>query len=347
MEPKPEIKNETQAPTNEFIIEDENNYKYKIFLELKDKTAIITLINSGIYNTYKYQCIITLESLKQKSDKFSLLKSLDNFRNFFYEKLKNKEIKLISKDNIKILELTFEIFCEKEMINFQLEKINIEKEDLLEKICNEINQLREKYEKVEEENIKLKAEIEDMKNKYEELNKELIIKERYPLFDNKTQYDFIIKTLNERLKRKISDLNNIYQATKDGDSNANFHSKCDGHSNTLIVIKSKNNNTFGAFTSLAYHSLNGQFYYDTNAFLFSLDNLEIYEISTKDKSVWIGSSYAVLFGAGHDIYLPNGCLSAQCNSAQSSYNYKGKSNALTGGSNFYTKDYVVYQVLFE
>ena len=171
----------------------------------------------------------------------------------------------------------------KELINFELEKIDFKKEDLLEKICNEINQLREKYEKVEEENIKLKAEIEDMKNKYEELNKELIIKERYPLFDNKTQYDFIIKTLNERLKRKISDLNNIYQATKDGDSNANFHSKCDGHSNTLIVIKSKNNNTFGAFTSLAYHSLNGQYYYDTNAFLFSIDNLEIYEISTKDK----------------------------------------------------------------
>ena len=224
MEPKPEIKNETQAPTNEFIIEDENNYKYKIFLELKDKTAIITLINSGIYNTYKYQCIITLESLKQKSDKFSLLKSLDNFRNFFYEKLKNKEIKLTSKDKFKILELPLDIFCEKELINFELEKIDFKKEDLLEKICNEINQLREKYEKVEEENIKLKAEIEDMKNKYEELNKELIIKERYPLFDNKTQYDFIIKTLSERLKRKISDLNNIYQATKDGDSNANFHS---------------------------------------------------------------------------------------------------------------------------
>ena len=85
------------------------------------------------------------------------------------------------------------------LINFELEKIDFKKEDLLEKICNEINQLREKYEKVEEENIKLKAEIEDMKNKYEELNKELIIKERYPLFDNKTQYDFIIKTSSVKI----------------------------------------------------------------------------------------------------------------------------------------------------
>ena len=113
-----------------------------------------------------------------------MLKNLENFRNFFYEKLKNKEIKLESKDGGKIIGLPLEIFCEKEMINFKLEKINIEKEDLLEKICNEMNQLKEKYEKIEEENTKLKKEIEEMKIKYGNLNKELILKERYPLFDN-------------------------------------------------------------------------------------------------------------------------------------------------------------------
>ena len=347
MKPKPEVKKETHEQTNEFIIEDENSYKYKIFLKLEDKSVIISLINSGIFNTFKYQCIITLESLKEKSDKFSLLKNLENFQNFFYEKLKNKEIKLTSRDKFKILEIPIEIFYEKEIINFQLEKVNFEKEDLLEKFCNEINKLNEKYEKIEEENIKLKTEIEEMKTKYKKLNNELIIKERYPLFENKKQYDFIIKTLNERLKRKISNIEKIYQATVDGDTTANFHAKCDDHANTLIIIKSTNNKIFGAFTSLAYHKLNGQYYYDNNAFIFSLDNLEIYEISTKDKSVWIGSSYSVLFGAGHDIYLPDKCLSNQCTSTQSSYNYKGKSNALTGGSNFYTKDYIVYQVLFE
>ena len=35
MEPKPEIKNETHTPTNEFIIGDENNYKCKILSNLK------------------------------------------------------------------------------------------------------------------------------------------------------------------------------------------------------------------------------------------------------------------------------------------------------------------------
>ena len=348
MEDKPIINNESHAPTNESIIEDENHYKYKIFFEIKDKSGIITLINSGICAIFKYQCSITLDTLMQKSEKFSLIKSLDKFRNFFYEKLKNKEIKLISKENQKIIEIPLEIFCEKEIINFNLEKIKIEKDDLIDKLCLEINQLNEKYEKVSEENNKLKSELEDMKIKYDNLNTILMIREKYPIFDNNKQYEFITKTLSERLNRKVVTLEKIYQATVDGDTTAKFHSKCDGHANNLIVIKSTNNKIFGGFTSLAYHSLNGSYYYDCNAFLFSLNNLEVYEINTKDKSVWIGSSYSVLFGAGHDIWLQDKCLTnSQNHSVQNSYNYKGKSYALTGGNYFTTLDYIVYQVIFE
>ena len=76
----------------------------------------------------------------------------------------------------------------------------------------------------------------------------------------------------------------------------------DGHANTLTVIKSTNNRIFGGFTSLSYHSLNGQYYYDSNAFIFSLNNLEVYEVNKKENSVWIGSSYSIIFGSGHDIF---------------------------------------------
>ena len=348
MEEKPEIKNETHAPTNESIIEDENGYKYKIFFEIKEKSAIITLINSGVCNIFKYQIIITLDLLKQKSDKFSLIKSLEQFRNFFYEKMKNKEIKLVSNDKQKILEIPIEIFCEKEIIKFNFEKINLEKEDLLEQICKEINLLNEKYEKTKEENVKLKSELEEIKIKYTNLNNELLLKEKYPLFDNLKQYDFIIKTLSERLNRKVAYLEKIFQASIDGDTNSKFHSICDGHSNTLTLIKSTNNKTFGGFTSLAFHSFNGQYYYDCNAFIFSLNNLEIYEINKKENSVWIGSGNSVIFGSGHDIKLQDKCLTNSQNcSIQTCYNYKGKNNALSGGSYFTTKDYVVYQVIVD
>lgn len=123
-----------------------------------------------------------MDLLKQKSEKFILIKSLEFFRNFFCEKLKNKEIKLISKQNQKILEVPIEIFCEKELINFNLEKIKLEKEDLLEQLCMEINKLNEKYEKINEENNKLKSELEEMKNKYDILNNELMFKKKISNF---------------------------------------------------------------------------------------------------------------------------------------------------------------------
>ena len=218
----------------------------------------------------------------------------------------------------------------------------------MEKLCIEINQLNEKYEKISEENNKLKKDLEEMKIKYDNLNEHLIFKEKYPIFDNKKQYEFIIKTLNERLNRKIAYLDKIYQATVDGDTTAKFHSKCDGHAKILTVIKSTNNRIFGGFTSLSYHSLNWQYYYDSNAFIFSLNNLEVYEVNKKENSVWIGSSYSIIFGSGHDIYLQDKCLSNSQNcSVQTCYNYKGKSNALTGGSYFTTLDYVVNQLVFE
>ena len=114
-----------------------------------------------------------------------------------------------------------------------------------------------------------------MKLKYDTYNKGILFKEKYPIFDNEKQYNFIIKTLGERLKRKVVNLEKIYQASVDGDTTAKFHSICDGHANTLTVIKSMNNKTFGGFTSLAYHSLNGQYYYDSNAFIFSLNHFEV------------------------------------------------------------------------
>ena len=59
-------------------------------------------------------------------------------------------------------------------------------------------------------------------------------------------------------------------------------------------------------------------------------------------------NYGYTFGAGHDIWLQDKCLTnSQNNSIQNSYNYKGKSYALTGGNYFTTLDYIVYQVIFE
>ncbi len=64
----------------------------------------------------------------------------------------------------------------------------------------------------------------------------------------------------------------LYRASRDGFYAKDFHAKCDGHSNTLTIMKAKgSSNIFGGFTSVSCDSSN-QYKSDANAFIFSLTN---------------------------------------------------------------------------
>ncbi len=66
----------------------------------------------------------------------------------------------------------------------------------------------------------------------------------------------------------------IYQATKHGFLISDFHSKCDGILNTLMIIKTSDSYVFGGFTTQDWsnNEEGNNFKSDSNAFLFSLVN---------------------------------------------------------------------------
>jgi hypothetical protein len=66
----------------------------------------------------------------------------------------------------------------------------------------------------------------------------------------------------------------LYRGTRDGFGSNDFHSKCDGHSNTLTILKAKESSyIFGGFTTVHWESsTNGKWKSDPNAFIFSLTN---------------------------------------------------------------------------
>ena len=127
---------------------------------------------------------------------------------------------------------------------------------------------------------------------------------------------------------KLIELNNtnvklLYQASKDGFDPSIFHSKCDGVSSTLIVIKSKNSNIFGGFTSADWSG--NDFKSDSTAFLFSLVNS--YNVSVKmetssdgNNAIYSYPSYGITFGRGSDLF----CSYDQCGSYlnSDSHSYK-------------------------
>ena len=127
----------------------------------------------------------------------------------------------------------------------------------------------------------------------------------------------------------------LYRATRDGFSAANFHSKCDGQSNTLSVIRTNLGFVFGGFTTKPW---SGKVVYenDPEAFIFSLINSKNtpmkFDCKTPKHAIRCNSDRGPTFGGGHDIYICN-----NSNTVQSSYSnfyssYKNDQLNLTNGT---------------
>ena len=118
----------------------------------------------------------------------------------------------------------------------------------------------------------------------------------------------------------------LYRGTRDGFGADDFHSTCDGHSNTLTIFKAKKSNyIFGGFTSVEWNSSSG-FKSDPNAFIFSLTNkdnrpLKIKVDPNEDEQAIFGNyDFGPSFGGGHDIHVAN-----KANKTMASYSNLGKS----------------------
>ena len=101
----------------------------------------------------------------------------------------------------------------------------------------------------------------------------------------------------------------LYRGTRDGFGSDEFHSKCDGHSNTLTLLKAKGSGfIFGGFTCVNWTSSSG-FKSDLNAFLFSLTNNVNRPLKMKvdpdehDEAIYCNSRYGPTFGGGNDIRI--------------------------------------------
>jgi hypothetical protein len=98
----------------------------------------------------------------------------------------------------------------------------------------------------------------------------------------------------------------LYRGTRDDFAAANFHTKCDGHPNTLTLLKANGTSyIFGGFTSITW---NGSFLTksDPSAFLFSLTNKDNQPYKMKQintaQSIYCRPDYGPIFGF-NDFYI--------------------------------------------
>ena len=163
--------------------------------------------------------------------------------------------------------------------------------------------------------------------------------------------DIIVSTSElEFLTRKICQnynkitLNLIYKATIDSDKASVFHNKCDCASNSLVLVKSTNGKRFGGYTSCSWEG-NSIEKKDENAFVFSLDKMQIYDILPGEDAIGCYPKYGPVF-LGCQIRIYDEFFKNGGTTFEKGMNYDTQEDfELTGGlKKFNIKEIEVYSV---
>ena len=173
------------------------------------------------------------------------------------------------------------------------------------------------YKKQKEEEIKnLKLRIEELLKQIsileQRIYKETLIKQKQTenqkqsLTIQDTRLEIvkgdIIKSASELelLTRKMCKdyhkitLNLLYKATVDSDKASVFHDKCDSATNSLVLIQSGNGKRFGGYTSCSWEG-NQIEKKDEDAFVFSLDKMETYDVIQDEDAIGCYPKYGPVF----------------------------------------------------
>jgi len=107
----------------------------------------------------------------------------------------------------------------------------------------------------------------------------------------------------------------LYRATRDGDTDKDFHSKCDNKSPILVIGKTPKGYIFGGYTTanLDYEKCKDKSLYlsDNEAFVFSLNQKKKFASNDKEKAVYLHQGYCIIFGNGsNSLQIENLVLSS-------------------------------------
>ncbi|XP_078382402.1 uncharacterized protein LOC144665101 [Oculina patagonica] len=131
-----------------------------------------------------------------------------------------------------------------------------------------------------------------------------------------------------------------WRASRDGWAAATFHTKCDGKGPTVSIVR-VGKYIFGGYTSASWTS-GCQWWYDSEAFLFSLvnkpgwqplklDQTGLYS-NLKSYSIYSCSSYGPTFGAGFDISIADNASSNNNSQANLGFIYSPPTGYSAGSS---------------
>ena len=338
-----------------------NNQKYllKIILYSSEKLEI------RIYNPYsnKNVChnkLFNIKQLKELSKSFEIYDSLEKIFDCIKNILDNGKGSILLKEENVILSLNaFMPDGNKNIINFELNQNSLNKDEIIQALSERIIQLDNKLETMNKNqnniinDLKKRLELlEEKERKREEKEKEKIEKEKLIIRDilnssicRKEEIEFFeeeFKKHNEFYNKSIR-FKLLYKATRDGQGIKIFHSRCDNRNSTLILISSKNGSRFGGYTQHGFNETDDEAQ-DDNAFVFSLNKMQIYPVKKGEISIYCKSH---LYGFKDTIYIYDNCLTSySIQNIGGSKNYPTQNNELNNNEqNFFCSEVEAYQII--
>ena len=337
------------SPAFSLNIKTQDRKSYTLKFSIKSEKLDIQITNNSSL-ALSYNASFSSEELYKLNRFFRQFDTISEIYDFLINIEKPGEnIVLKPEDNFINLKLTLPTVLknqQKNELTLVLPEVKVKESDLIVKLCHQVEKIDILEKKINYIFYCLGKTEKDFKY-YEDLPEKL---KKFNVAGSKiiAPEDFITVQIGvqEKLKKNIKEIKLLYRASRDGDS-TQFHTKCDGIENTATFVKSTNGRKFGGFANKSFNR-NNQWISDPNCFVFSLDNKECYYYNNNGNMIYGASSYGPAWGAGHDIYMANGCLSKSSGGTnQSSFDYKGKSNALSGSTSFQAVDYETYQLILE
>lgn len=149
----------------------------------------------------------------------------------------------------------------------------------------------------------------------------------------------------------------LWRGTRDGFTAHDFHTRCDGHANTIVIVLDTSGNIFGGFTPLAWESdEEGKYKVDNQlaSFLFTLKNPHNFPAKKfglkpeeKTRAIYCDSSCGPSFG--DDIGVSDNCHKQFSYTGTFGRTYENDTRLIgktffSGPGNFTVKEIEVYEV---
>ena len=331
------------TPNNQYI---SSNYKcqqklYELQNELnkvKNENEILKNNTSKLIkdiNILKNQIII----LKQEKEKLRQNKGTTPNQNEL------QEILILKQENER---LNNELLNIKNDNYNELENYKKIKENEISLLKSQIEDLYQQLNSIQQENDNLKSQIKFMnknnisQSQSSEQNLSIVKGE---IIEDNSELEFLTRKICHDYKKITLYL--LYKASVDTDKAEVFHRKCDKARSSIVLVKTKDGKRFGGYTSCDWggESIEKK---DDNAFVFSFDKMEIYDIIPGENAIGCYPAYGPIF-LGCQIRIYDDAFTKGGTTFQKNLNYKTNEDyELTGGlQNFQIKEIEVYGVELE